>query len=175
MLRFAQAGNVGRGQCAIAGISANSEDPSNDPKHSDEWSKDREIRAQLIRWLCEDPQAMQLVGPSGIQVMGARIIGGLNLDLVRAFFGISLVQCSISDRVSPLGAHLGWLNMTGTKCGEIYGPGLVTGAVLLPNVDSSGWLELDSAKIDGNLYARGAHFRHGEELPSGSMAIFSRS
>ena len=178
MLAFAQAGNVDRGQYAIAGTSANPQDPSNDPKHSDEWSKDREIRAQLIRWLCEDPQAMQLVGSTGIQVMGARIIGGLNLDLVRAPFGISLAQCSMPGRVSLLGAHLEWVNMAGTKCGEIYGPGLVTGAVFLPNVDSSGWLELDSAKIDGNLYARGAHFRHGaepipymEDLASWKLAV----
>src|SRR5262245_57787959 len=37
MLEFAQAGNVERGQFAQAGLSANPNDPSNDPKGADEW------------------------------------------------------------------------------------------------------------------------------------------
>ena len=69
MLEFAQAGNVGRGDFlefaqgnygfgnenrdvpggfAVAGSNSNPEDPSNDPAHADEWSKDREVRARLL-------------------------------------------------------------------------------------------------------------------------------
>jgi hypothetical protein len=80
MLEFAQAGNVDRGEFAQAGLSANPHDPSNDPKGEDEWSKDREIRAQLIRWVCEDPRAVQQVAPTGIRALGARIRGPLNLS-----------------------------------------------------------------------------------------------
>src|SRR5262249_13993018 len=58
---------------AIAGISADPFDPSNDPAHSAEWSNDRDIRAGLIRWLAVDNVANTLVDANGVRVLGARI------------------------------------------------------------------------------------------------------
>src|SRR5258707_14564015 len=42
------------------------------------WGPEREVRAEVIRWLCVDPKAKKLVDPNGIQLSGARIIGELN-------------------------------------------------------------------------------------------------
>ena len=44
---------------------------------------ERHVRASLIRWMCVDPDAVKLIDPKGIRVMGARITGGLNLAHVR--------------------------------------------------------------------------------------------
>jgi hypothetical protein len=160
MLEFAQAGNVYRGQFAVAGPNASPDDPSNDPKGESEWSKDREIRPQLIRWLCEEPQAMGLVGPSGIAVLGARIVGDLNLDAVQPSFGISLFRSSISGRVSLAGAHLRWLTLNGSRTGLIFASGLTSDLrVELNGVDASAGLVLDDANINGDLWLMGSHFR----------------
>ena len=54
---------------------------SNDPKNAAEWGHQREIRAELIRWLCVDPNAITLIEPEGVCVArGASVVGSLNLD-----------------------------------------------------------------------------------------------
>jgi hypothetical protein len=179
LLEYAQAGNVDRGRVAVAGTSSTLEDPSNDPKHAEKWGKEREIRAQLIRWLCDEPTAIQLVSPSGIQVIGARIVGDLNLDGIQPPFGIVLVRCSIPGRISLTDAHLRWLYLSGSCTGQIYAGGLISdNSVFLDGVQSSAELVLDGSKIDGILVLRGAHFRHGpkplpymEALASWNLAV----
>src|SRR6202011_4051630 len=70
LLEFADVKNVGRGDYAVVGASHNPDDPSNDPAHAGGWNKEREIRALLLRWLCEDPAAIKVMSPSGIAVLG---------------------------------------------------------------------------------------------------------
>jgi hypothetical protein len=55
---------------AVAGRSAIPDDPTNDPAHADEWSAEREVRAELIRWLCVDPRARARIDPQGIRLLG---------------------------------------------------------------------------------------------------------
>jgi hypothetical protein len=50
-----------KGEMAWCGPSAKNDDPANDPAKADEWAHEREIRADLIRWLCVD----RLAGPAG--------------------------------------------------------------------------------------------------------------
>jgi hypothetical protein len=83
LLVFADKNNLARGQFAIAGISAEPLDPSNDPDQADEWLHDRDIRAGLIRWLAIDNIATTLVDPTGVRVLGARIVGPIDLALLR--------------------------------------------------------------------------------------------
>src|SRR5260370_893274 len=99
MLAFAEAGNVQRGEIAVAGSSADLADPSNDPKHADEWSHERDIRASLIIWLCDDPAATPLINRAGIKILGARIVGGLDLSYIRVPFALAMRKCSIAERI----------------------------------------------------------------------------
>src|SRR5271157_6147452 len=57
-----------KGEAAFCGPSGKDDDPANDPAKADEWGSDREIRADLIRWLCVDRDAASAVDPRGIQV-----------------------------------------------------------------------------------------------------------
>ena len=50
-----------------------------DPSDAGNWEQDRNIDAKLIRWLCSERRARDLVDPSGIVVHGARIVGELDL------------------------------------------------------------------------------------------------
>lgn len=95
MLWFSDIENIGRGDTAFAGPSTKPDDPSNDPKGAEKWDHQREIRAALIRWMLVDHDAAALIDPAGVQVLGARITGGLNLARVRTQFSLALTRCSI--------------------------------------------------------------------------------
>src|SRR5580693_7013995 len=67
------------GQAAMCGQNNNLEDGTNDPSTADLWGAERTIRAELIRWMCVDPHARQLIDPKGIDIFAARISGCLDL------------------------------------------------------------------------------------------------
>ena len=163
MLEFAQAGNVNRGEFAQVGLSADPSDPSNDPKGADEWNKDREIRAQLIRWVCEDPRAVQQVAPSGIRVLGVRIRGPLNLSSLHLPFAIVARRSVMSEGVHMARAELPYINLDGSYISEIDAKGVVVHNDLdMPNVHSSGEVLIEGARIDGDLNLRGANLHHSK-------------
>src|SRR5260370_6728615 len=100
LLGYADVSNGERGEFAVAGISAIPLDPSNDPNGAAEWPHDRDIRAGLIRWLAVDHDASAPIDPTGIRVLGARIVGPINLSYMRGPFALALIRCSIPDRTS---------------------------------------------------------------------------
>ena len=162
MLWFSDVENVDRGEIAVSGPSSNRDDSSNDPAHAREWDTQREIRASLIRWLCTDPDAIRLVDPGGIKVLGARIADGIDLSNIRVPFAITLRRCAIAQRLRLAGAEIPQLDLNGSYTGEVEAEGL--------NVDhklslgdgfrASGEVDLENAKIGGDLYCRGGHFNH---------------
>jgi hypothetical protein len=83
LLRFVASNRPAVGGFAAVGQSSDPADPTNDPAHADEWSKVREVRADLVRWLCVDPEAIRRIDPQGLRVLGAKIVGTLNLSTVR--------------------------------------------------------------------------------------------
>jgi hypothetical protein len=91
MLESVDIKNLTRGDFAFGGSNTLLDDPTNDPANADSWSHDREVRAELIRWLCvADPNAAPLVDPVGIRLLGARITGRLNLSRIHVPFPIVL-------------------------------------------------------------------------------------
>src|SRR5713101_105089 len=164
MLTFAEAGNVERGPFAVAGASANPDDPSNDPAHSGEWNSDREIRALLIRWLCEDPDAIKLVSPSGIAVLGARVVGGLNLSYIRVPFALVMRKCSIAERIILTGTEIPHLDLNGSHVSEIDAGGVIIhGELDLSNgFHASGETRFETARIDGAVNCSGGSFHYSK-------------
>ncbi len=125
LLKFAGSNRSEPGGFAIAGPSAKPDDPSNDPAHADKWGKEREVRADLIRWLCVDPRAKALIDPQGIRLLGARITGKLNLVDVTIPFAVTLRNCSIGERMTFEHASFPRLDLGGCYTGEIDGRGAV--------------------------------------------------
>jgi len=164
MLWFSDIENVGRGDIAFAGPSTNRQDSSNDPKDAEKWDHQREIRATLIRWMLVDHQAAALMDPAGVQVLGARITGPLNLARVRTQFSLALARCSIPERIVLEFADLPALDLSGSYTGEINGHGMhVSGNVVLASgYHASSEVELDTARIDGDLDCGEGNFRHAE-------------
>ena len=182
LLEFADKGNIARGEFAIAGISAAPLDPSNDPKNAATWPHNRDIRADLIRWLMTDDAAGARIDPARIHVLGARIIGSLQLSRLRIPFGIKCVRCAIADRIELASSEIPYLNLNGSYVGEVFAPDLSVHGELsfasdeawsdLNNgtFDASGLVDLYGAKVDGALDFAGGHFHYSDKAPQ----IFSK-
>jgi hypothetical protein len=164
LLRFAGAKQAPGGAFAAAGPSSNPADPSNDPAHADEWSKDREVRAALIWWLCVDPEAVRYITPPGLRLLGAKIVGGLNLSMVRVPFAITLRNCSIPEMIELTSTTISTLDLSGSYTGPIHA-GLINVAeslVLGNGFHAAGQVDLSRAKI-GLLSATAGHFRYSPD------------
>jgi len=159
--------NDARTDFAVAGVSADPFDISNDPAHAADWDAQRNIRASLIRWLCVTPGAVAIVDPGGIRLLGARIVGGLDLSYVRIPFALVLNHCAIPERIHLHSADVPQLDLNGSYTGEIDGEGLnVHGELLLGyGFHASGEVVLADAKIDGYIDCGAGHFSHSKVEP----------
>jgi hypothetical protein len=106
---------VRTGLCASASPSSGWDDPVNDPAKAADWGVARQIRAELIRWLCVDNIAKDLVDPHGIQVFGASIVGLLDLSWVVVPFGIMLLRCRIAQQALMRSSNLAHLSLEGSR------------------------------------------------------------
>jgi hypothetical protein len=164
MLWFSDVDNVDRAEFAVAGTSSNPDDPSNDPAHADEWPASRQIRSSLIRWICVDYEARNLIDPEGIRVVGARIAGGLDLSLVNVPFPIVLRNCVFTEIINLAGAEIADLELDGSHTLGIRASGLVVRNNLRMSKGSQsvGAVVLDHAKIGLDLDFGGATLRYAK-------------
>src|SRR6516162_8470598 len=119
ILEYADLNNMTRGESAMCGPSSNFDDPSNDPANAATWDHQRDVRAELIRWIFVDPDAIKEVDPVGVHARGARIVGAINLSDVRAPFGLRLGRSAIPEPIDLFGSDLGWLALGGSHIGGI--------------------------------------------------------
>jgi hypothetical protein len=91
---------VPKGEVAFCGPDMNFDAPANDPSKASQWGNDRQIRADLIRWLCVDRDAKELVDPKGIHAFVAKITGAMDLSYVIVPFPLTLWRCSLMDHVN---------------------------------------------------------------------------
>jgi sRNA-binding regulator protein Hfq len=103
-----------KGELAVCGPNDNWDNPANDPAKAGEWAADREIRAELIRWICVDQAARERVDPKGIQAFGAKVVGKLGLSHVAVPFGLILRRCRLMEDVELVSTDLVELALQGT-------------------------------------------------------------
>jgi hypothetical protein len=165
MLVFSDIDNVDRGEFAVAGTSGARADASNDPAHAESWPASRDIRAELIRWLCVDHQAASQVDPKGIRVIGARIVNVLDLALVNVPIPIVLDNCDFKSPIVLNGAELPYLELDGSYVREIHASGIVVhnNLSMAKNLHAVGPISLDHAKIGLDLDFGGASLRYEED------------
>jgi hypothetical protein len=158
----------------VAGTNASSSDPSNDPAHVAEWSHDRDIRADLIRWLAVDDRASARVDPAGVRVLGARIIGGFDLSYVHVPFAIMARKCAIAETIHMVRTEIPNLDLDGSYIDEFDGKGLVVHGDLNmgKGFHSSGEVRIETAKIDGDLNLGGGHLHHSKVEMTAELAPF---
>jgi hypothetical protein len=168
LLEFADIGNLNHGEFAVAGPSPNPLDKSNDPQDAANWTRDRNIRATLIEWLAIDHAASARIHPSGIRVLGARVVGSLDLSYVHVPFGIMMIRCSILEQIRLQATEISRLDLSGSYTGEIFANDIRVDGSLAFGYDghdygpfhANGEVDIDGGKIGGNLSFSDGHFRH---------------
>ncbi|HXX23294.1 MAG TPA: hypothetical protein VEO19_09095 [Terriglobia bacterium] len=151
-----------KGEAAWCGPSDKDDDPLNDPTKADEWGHEREIRADLIRWLCVDRHAAGTIDPKGIQVHAARITGGLDLSFVSVPFRLLLRRCRLMENTNLISTGLPALDLAGSEVLSINADGAdVKGDVFLNNdFNAEGEVRLLGAQIGGSLECAGGRFKN---------------
>jgi len=125
---------VPSGCFAICGPNNNDADPANDPGNATEWSGLRQIRMEIIRWLCIDRSARKFIDPKGIYVYGAKLVGTLDLSQVNVPFALALIRCRITHETILKATQIPMLFFDGTWAYGIKADGVeVKGGITLRN------------------------------------------
>jgi hypothetical protein len=158
LLVFVDLKKRAQGDFALAGPSAAVSDVNNDPVHADQWNHERDVRAELIRWLSVDPDASRLVDSRGIRLLGARVTGRLDLSRVHVPFPIFLRNCAVPKRLS--GDQYSFPRFRGSHIGEMDAPGIEVDSDLRldSGFQTAGEVNVAEARIGGALLTSG-HFR----------------
>jgi hypothetical protein len=152
-----------KGEVAWCGPSRKDDDPANDPAKADEWGHEREIRADLIRWLCVDRDAASAVDPKGIQVHAARITGALDLSFVSVAFPLLMWRCRLTEDADLTSTDLPALNLAGSRVRSVTADGAnVKGGIFLRDgFSAEGEVRLAGAQIGGGLDCSGGTLKNG--------------
>jgi hypothetical protein len=153
-------GAASRGTTAYCGPSEQDEHPGNNPADSDNWTKERQIRADLIRWICIDQAAKNCVDPRGIRLCGARIIDILDLSFVTVQFPLRFSRCSLPDDLNLNYIDIPSIDLTGTWLHSLNAShATVKGSMFLKSgFFAQGRVQLLAAKIGGSLECDGGRF-----------------
>jgi hypothetical protein len=143
------------------GEEADYESPTNaknDLRYADTWGPERTIRAEVLRWLCADPEASRQINPRGILIHAATIEGRLNLAYTTISVPLSLRHCAVKAGVNLVYADTRTLIFEGSILGGSGRAALnvtrahVRGDVFLTDgFHAKGEVQLVGASIDGGL------------------------
>ena len=157
-----------KGKVAVCGPNSDPKDPANDPSKAERsegnrgWGREREIGADLIRWLCTDHRAKELVDPSGVHIQGAKITGELRLDYAIVPFPISLARCALTEDASLVLVEIPQIDLEGAWTKSIDADhAIVKGGVFLVNgFHADGEVRWLGARIGGSLECGGGTFNN---------------
>jgi hypothetical protein len=154
------------GEWAICGPNDDNADPSNNPKDADNWGAARQIRAELLGWLCIDGDAQKQVHFRGIQVYGADITGLLRLWFVSFPFPLALQHCRLREGINLRRAEVSQLDFQGSLVYGMSADGLIVkNLVFLRNGFAAvGGVRLLGARIGGDLDCSEGNFTNPPQV-----------
>src|ERR1700683_508255 len=155
-----------KGDEAVCGPNSDNDDGANDPSKADNllkaggWGGDREIRAELIRWLCVDSEAAKKIGLGGVWVYAAKIEGTLDLSYATVRFPITLSRCRFTADADLSYITIPVLDLGGSYIGSLDLEGAeVRGAIRLADgFLACGEVDLAGARIGGDLDCKDGRF-----------------
>lgn len=159
----------------IANCGRDLPDSAAKPARAEEWGLQRQVRADLIWWLCTNASARALVHPEGIQLWSAQVSGALELSFAKVPFPLAIVNCRIMSCMTLRQAEIPDLILNGTTVPGIEASGMqVKGNVFFRSgFKSDGEVSLLGASIGGQLDCSDATFLNSgpRDVPGGGIAI----
>ena len=163
------------GEWAICGPNGNDRDEKNDPKDADNWGPTRQIRAELLGWLCMDREAQKAVHWQGIQVYGADITGPLDLPFVSIPFQLALRHCRLRKAINLRWTEVSQLDLQGSLVPGIKADGvIVKSQVLLGNrFAATGEVRFPGAQIGSDFDCSDGTFTNPprKDVPGSGTAL----
>jgi hypothetical protein len=153
--------NAPIGDITYCGPNRRDDDPDNDPVNAGQWGHDREIRAELITWLCVDREASKRVDQRGLGVHAAKITGSLALSLSTVPFSLSFSQCGLTGEADMTSMKIPQLTLIGSRTKSLLAEGAdIKYNLLLQKVVVEGEVRLIAAQIGMALNCKGSTFRN---------------
>lgn len=151
---------VTTGEIAYCGPSEEDNHPHNNPDLADFWGLERDIRAELVRWLCINRDAAAWVDPRGSGIHAARISGQVDLSFAVVRIPLFLIRCRIADAMNLRFAQIEFLDLSGSVVHRLDADGMrVRGALnLRDGFRADDEVRLLGADIGGDLDCGGARF-----------------
>jgi hypothetical protein len=150
------------GKVANCGPNEELDKSSTDPSRAAEWGSEREVRAELLRWLCLHDEAVKLIDPRGIQLYGAKINGILDLSHSNVTFPLRFERCCLSCDAILEYVRIPALDLTDCCMYSLHADGAeIRGDLCLRGqCSATGEVRLLGAHIGGDLICEGATFRN---------------
>ena len=147
------------GQFAVCGPSDKNSDPANYPRNGETWGNERQVRAQLIRWICCTRNASDLVDSKGIQLYGAKLLGVLDLSEVSVPFRVALIHCHATEDILLRGTEIPFLAFDGSWVSGIKADGAeVSGGITFRDgFRAARQVRMHRARIGADLDCSGEH------------------
>ena len=156
-----------KGELAVCGVSDDLSHSTNDPSKADQWGNERNVRADLIAWLCLDRRAANLIHPQGIKLLGAKISDAVDLSFINIGFPLVLARCRLRD-LNLFGAQTRTISLQGSRVHTLLADGaVVSGAVFLRDgFHSDGGVQLTGATVHGPLDCTAGAFENAVSYPA---------
>ncbi len=121
---------------------------------------DKSIKADLLLWLCTDPDAVAQVTNRGIYITGATIENKLSLEWATITFPLRFHECAFTHDIALQSSRLLFLQLSATSIQELSAKDLVVDrSVLLHNgFWAQKTVDLSGSDIRGHLACDGGRF-----------------
>ncbi|HSJ20307.1 MAG TPA: hypothetical protein VK964_07015 [Nocardioidaceae bacterium] len=162
--RCAAIGDVATFRPAGAGGTAGASGPLAPYEDEDAW-RDRTVDGVWLARFLTDPGSE--IHGRGVAIVGARIVGGVDLDGAQLRGALKLIDCHLGDHpVVLVEATARSVALTGSVCGGVRADGLQTlGAVLLDGgFVANGVVELRGTTVGGSVVCRNGTFTDPDGL-----------
>jgi len=155
-------------QAAPKGVWAACGGPSSyndDPSKADHWGREREVRAELIRWLCVDEKAKKMVDPRGVRVRAAKISGLLDLSYATVLFPLLLHRCGLAKGGILRSITIPALDLNGSSTGplDLINADVKNDVFFGEGFSAAGKVSLLGARIGGGLECSGGRFSNPDD------------
>jgi len=84
------------------------------PEYASDWSKNHNIRSEVLRWICLTPPIVSRINVRGIHMRSASLEGDLDLTSTSISFAIVLENCKVNGVVTLTDAQTSTLSFTGS-------------------------------------------------------------
>ncbi|AFZ22507.1 hypothetical protein Cylst_0130 [Cylindrospermum stagnale PCC 7417] len=124
------------------------------------------LNVDRIIWLCTNLKAREFLSYRGLEIVGAKVKGELNLSFVTLEIPLKFINCTFSKAISLQQAKLRSLSLKGSKVLSINADEIqVEGSVFLSDgFQAMGEVRLARSSIGGNLYCSKGKFFNYKDL-----------